>query len=97
MRASTDAASSLLPVEVDAGALLRGAAVVVEATGAEGDEPPMAAMRASTDAASSFWLEALGADAAGAATVAAVTGLEAEEPTPEAHWRYLAISSSGVT
>ena len=89
MRASTDAASSLLPVEVDAGALLRGAVVVVEATGAEGDEPPMAAMRASTDAASSFWLEALGADAADATgeVVVAGAGFDAvgAEAAAEAH------------
>src|SRR6056300_1698486 len=94
MRASTDAASSLL-LEVEAlGADAAGAAAagVYDAAGAEGDEPPMAAMRAITDAASSFWLEALGADAAGAAEAA---GLEtAAGAALAAMARYLAISSS---
>src|SRR6056300_349369 len=50
------------------------AAGVYDAEGVEGDEPPIALMRASTDAASSLLLEveALGADAAGAAAAAGV-------------------------
>ena len=70
----------------------------------------MAFMRASTDAASSLLLDWLGADAlrggddgvlATGAGVAALDGgaLLTEvstDLTAEAHWRYLAISSSGV-
>jgi hypothetical protein len=85
----------------------------VAATGltcaAAGAAPPsIAFMRASTDAASSDWLAALGAAAAGAgvydaagagAGAGAAAGFEAgaEEAAAAAHWRYLAISSSGVT
>jgi hypothetical protein len=42
------------------------AAGVYDAGGVEGDDPPIALMRASTDAASSDWLEDFGAAGAGA-------------------------------
>ena len=78
---------------------------------AAGAAPPsIAFMRASTDAASSDWLAVLSAAAAGAgvydaagagagAGAGAAAGFEAgaEEAAAAAHWRYLAISSSGVT
>jgi hypothetical protein len=68
-------------------------------------------MRASTDAASSLLLDWLGADALRGgddgvlATGAGLAALDdgalltevSTDLTAEAHWRYLAISSSGVT
>jgi hypothetical protein len=108
-RASTDAASSFWLEVVDLGAEAEGAGA-----GALGvilvswDKRSMAAMRARTDAASSFWLGAdalRGGDDGVLATGAGVAALDggalltevSTDLTAEAHWRYLAISSSGVT
>src|SRR6056300_1404414 len=108
-RASTDAASSPWLAVVDLEAEAEGAgAGALGVIWVSWDKRSMAAMRARTDAGSSDWLGAdalRGGDDGVLATGAGVAALDegalltevSTDLTAEAHWRYLAISSSGVT